>query len=51
MRLIHGHTHRPHVHHFKIDQRPAQRFVLADWKKDAAEVLCWNSEGFRIEQI
>jgi UDP-2,3-diacylglucosamine hydrolase len=51
LRLIHGHTHRPHVHHFKIDQRPAQRFVLADWKKDAAEVLCWNSEGFRIEQI
>lgn len=51
LRLIHGHTHRPNVHSFKINGQTAQRFVLADWNKDAAEVLCWNNEGFRIEQI
>lgn len=51
LRLIHGHTHRPQVHHFTIDQQPAQRFVLADWKKDTAEVLCWSSEGYAIEPI
>lgn len=51
LRLIHGHTHRPNLHSFKINQKPAQRFVLADWNKEAAKVLCWNNEGYRIEQI
>jgi UDP-2,3-diacylglucosamine hydrolase len=30
-RLIHGHTHRPAVHEFRLDGRPAQRVVLGDW--------------------
>lgn len=51
LRLIHGHTHRPNIHNFIINRQPAQRFVLADWRKNAAEVLCWNNEGYRIEQI
>lgn len=29
--LIHGHTHRPAVHEFELDGRPAQRIVLGDW--------------------
>ncbi len=29
--LIHGHTHRPAVHHFQLDQKPAWRYVLGDW--------------------
>ena len=29
--LIHGHTHRPDIHHFDLDGEPAQRIVLADW--------------------
>ncbi|MGR9086512.1 MAG: UDP-2,3-diacylglucosamine diphosphatase [Gammaproteobacteria bacterium] len=51
MRLIHGHTHRPGVHSFEIDGQAAQRFVLADWKKESAEVLCWTRAGYRIEPI
>ena len=51
LRLIHGHTHRPDVHDFAISGQPAQRFVLAAWSKDAGEVLCWSSEGYRIENI
>jgi len=51
LRLIHGHTHRPVVHDFTIDGKVAQRFVLADWKKKSAEILCWNSHGFRIEKL
>ncbi len=51
LRLIHGHTHRPNIHSFIINRQPAQRFVLADWRKDAAEVLCWNNEGYRIEPL
>lgn len=30
-RLIHGHTHRPAVHDFRLDGAPAQRIVLGDW--------------------
>src|SRR6185437_1465994 len=30
-RLIHGHTHRPAVHHFDLDAAPAERIVLGDW--------------------
>ncbi len=29
--LIHGHTHRPAVHEFMLDGKPAQRYVLGDW--------------------
>ncbi|WP_107850449.1 UDP-2,3-diacylglucosamine diphosphatase [Oceanimonas marisflavi] len=30
-RLVHGHTHRPAIHDFELDGRPAQRLVLGDW--------------------
>jgi len=30
-RLIHGHTHRPAIHRFELDGRPAERIVLGDW--------------------
>ena len=30
-RLIHGHTHRPAVHRFELDGKPAERVVLGDW--------------------
>lgn len=29
--LIHGHTHRPAVHEFSLDNGPARRIVLGDW--------------------
>jgi UDP-2,3-diacylglucosamine hydrolase len=29
--LIHGHTHRPAFHQFKINQQTANRIVLGDW--------------------
>lgn len=30
-RLIHGHTHRPAIHHFDLDGQSAERIVLGDW--------------------
>ena len=30
-RMIHGHTHRPAIHDFAVDGKPAQRIVLGDW--------------------
>jgi UDP-2,3-diacylglucosamine hydrolase len=50
-RLIHGHTHRPDVHCFEINEQFAQRFVLAEWHKNAAHILCWNSTGYTIEVV
>ncbi|MDX1810950.1 MAG: UDP-2,3-diacylglucosamine diphosphatase [Gammaproteobacteria bacterium] len=29
--LIHGHTHRPAIHEFILDDKPAKRIVLGDW--------------------
>lgn len=48
-RLIHGHTHRPKLHEFFINEQVAERFVLAAWTKESGEILCWNSEGYKIE--
>ncbi|GIZ13010.1 UDP-2,3-diacylglucosamine diphosphatase [Pseudomonas sp. NCCP-436] len=31
--LIHGHTHRPAVHHLEVDNQPARRIVLGDWDR------------------
>ena len=30
-RMIHGHTHRPAIHDFTLDGKPARRIVLGDW--------------------
>lgn len=51
LRLIHGHTHRPAIHDLTVNTLPAQRFVLAEWTKTAASVLCWSVEGYRIEAL
>ncbi len=29
--LVHGHTHRPAVHHLQLDDRQCTRIVLGDW--------------------
>ncbi len=51
LRLIHGHTHRPGIHEFEINGQAAKRFVLAEWKKDLAEILHWDLNGYRVEKI
>jgi len=48
VRLIHGHTHKPAVHNFSIDEQQAQRFVLSEWKKESASALSWNETGYQI---
>jgi UDP-2,3-diacylglucosamine hydrolase len=48
-RLIHGHTHRPAVHDFMLAGKAAQRFVLAQWHPDHAELLSWTAQGYRLE--
>lgn len=47
VQLIHGHTHRPAVHQFKLDQKPAKRIVLANWHENNASYL--RVKGNQIE--
>jgi UDP-2,3-diacylglucosamine hydrolase len=51
VRLIHGHTHRPAIHDFRVDNQAAQRFVLCEWKKQAIGLLVWNEETYRIVNL
>ena len=42
--LVHGHTHRPAAHRFKLAGRDVQRIVLGDWYSQGS-ILRWNSAG------
>jgi len=48
--MIHGHTHRPDVHEFTIDDQPMRRIVLGDWYEQAS-VLRWNEDDFSLDAI
>lgn len=48
--LIHGHTHRPAVHRFALDEEPAVRIVLGDWY-DHGTIRSWDDRGFRLSTL
>ncbi len=48
--LLHGHTHRPDVHHFEVDGRACTRIVLGAWH-DAGSYLRWDEDGFALEVL
>ncbi|MFC3653998.1 UDP-2,3-diacylglucosamine diphosphatase [Dyella humi] len=48
--LIHGHTHRPAVHHFELDGQTAERIVLGDWYEQGS-VLRVSPEGRELRAI
>jgi UDP-2,3-diacylglucosamine hydrolase len=39
-RMIHGHTHRPGKHEYRIDAALCERWVLADWYGRASYLRC-----------
>jgi UDP-2,3-diacylglucosamine hydrolase len=45
--LIHGHTHRPAVHHLEVAGRPVTRIVLGDWYTQGS-VLRWDDKGYDL---
>ncbi len=45
--LLHGHTHRPAVHHFRLDGRDATRIVLGDWYEQGSAVR-WDADGYEL---
>jgi UDP-2,3-diacylglucosamine hydrolase len=48
--LVHGHTHRPAVHRFELDGRPAARIVLGAWYHDPS-IVRWTAAGFELELL
>lgn len=41
--LIHGHTHRPAIHYFKVNNEWKQRIVLSDWHEEGNMLVCEDS--------
>jgi UDP-2,3-diacylglucosamine hydrolase len=48
--LLHGHTHRPAIHRFDLDGRPAVRIVLGAWH-ESASIVRWDEHGYRLETL
>ena len=48
--LVHGHTHRPAIHHFELDGQPARRIVLGDWYTQGS-VLEWRDGGIELRAL
>ena len=48
--LVHGHTHRPAVHRFDLNGRPAARVVLGAWYHDPS-IVRWTAGGFALERL
>jgi UDP-2,3-diacylglucosamine hydrolase len=49
--LLHGHTHRPAVHNITLNNQPAQRLVLGDWRESegCAVIGVCDNQGLRLE--
>lgn len=53
--MIHGHTHRPHIHDLSLDtainnQTTARRVVLGDWDREGWYIEI-DGEGLRLERF
>lgn len=48
--LIHGHTHRPGIHDFRLDGAAARRIVLGDWY-DGGSYLRLRPHGAEMKQL
>jgi UDP-2,3-diacylglucosamine hydrolase len=48
--LVHGHTHRPAVHRFTLDGKPATRIVLGAWH-DEANCVRATAAGLELQRL
>ena len=49
-RLIHGHTHRPAMHHHRVDEKTCERWVLTDWYERGGYLRC-DELGLRAVSV
>ncbi len=47
--IIHGHTHRPAIHHKKINSRDTTRIVLGDWHEAGSYLRINDSSDFKLQ--
>lgn len=48
--MIHGHTHRPAIHHVQAGDAGCTRIVLGDWYEQGS-VLRVDADGYRLEAL
>ena len=48
--FIHGHTHRPNIHHIEIDGHQCERIVLGDWYEQGS-CLRVDVNGFSNQEV
>jgi len=48
--MLHGHTHRPAIHEFRLANRACKRIVLGDWYKEGS-VLRWAENGPQLASL
>ena len=48
--LIHGHTHRPAIHNFTVNNNDYKRIVLGDWYEQGSVLHC-TPDGMTLETI
>jgi len=46
--LIHGHTHRPAIHHLTINNQAAKRIVLGDWQSTFSSFLVCDDNQLKL---
>ena len=46
--LIHGHTHRPAIHDFLINKKPATRIVLGAWYENGSALYYFSNGEFEL---
>lgn len=49
--MIHGHTHRPAVHEWTLDDNACERWVLPDWSGEEGGFMRTDSSGWEMETI
>jgi UDP-2,3-diacylglucosamine hydrolase len=49
--MIHGHTHRPNIHHWDFEGENRTRYVLGDWG-DKGWFIKWQAgEALKLESF
>ena len=48
--LIHGHTHRPAIHNFTVNETEMKRIVLGDWFEQGSVLKC-DEKGCSLEVL
>lgn len=46
--LIHGHTHRPNIHHLAVQNKPVTRIVLGDWYTQGSYLAFNNINDYQL---